>query len=75
MKYEKLTREEDYLRSRADEYVWQRAKEVGVSRRRFLQTLAAGGAAAVLSHRLSSKGLGSNSSLASHQAYAQGAVQ
>jgi hypothetical protein len=46
MKYEKLTREEDYLRSRADEYVWRRAKAIGVSRRRFLQTLAAGGAAA-----------------------------
>jgi sulfane dehydrogenase subunit SoxC len=52
MKYEKLTREEDYLRSRADEYVWWRAKELGVSRRRFLQTLAAGGAAAALTHRL-----------------------
>ena len=75
MKYEKLTREEDYFRSRADEYVWQRARELGVSRRRFLQTLAAGGAATVLSHRLSSKGLGTNCSRTSHQAYAQGAVQ
>ncbi len=55
MEYEKLTREEEYLQSRADEYVWQRAKELGVSRRRFLQTLAAGGAAAALSQRLSPK--------------------
>jgi sulfane dehydrogenase subunit SoxC len=51
MKHEKLTREEDYLQSRADEYVWRRAKEMGVSRRRFLQTLAAAGAAAAFSGR------------------------
>ncbi len=75
MKYEKLTREEDYLRSRADEYVWLRTQELGVSRRRFLQTLAAGGAAAALSHRLSSKSLGSNSPHASNQAHTQGSVQ
>lgn len=49
MEYEKLTREEDYLQSRADEYIWQWAKELGVSRRRFFQILAAGGAAAALS--------------------------
>src|SRR5919197_3909731 len=48
MGYEKLTREEDYLQSRADEYIWQWAKEFGVSRRRFLQILAGGGAAAAL---------------------------
>lgn len=52
MAYENLIREEDYLQSRADEYVWRRAKDLGVSRRRFLQILAAGGAAAALSHRL-----------------------
>src|SRR5262245_30808052 len=55
MKYEKLTREEDYLRSRADEYVWRRGKELGLSRRRFLQTLAIGGATAGLNHRLGPK--------------------
>ena len=55
MGYENLTREEDYLQSRADEYVWQRAKELGVSRRRFFQILAAGGTAAALSGRLTPK--------------------
>jgi sulfane dehydrogenase subunit SoxC len=53
MGYEELAREEDYLRLRADEYVWRRARELGVSRRRFFQILAAGGAAVALSHRLS----------------------
>ena len=51
MEYEKLTREEDYLQSRTDEYVWLCARELGVSRRRFFQILAAGGAAAALSGR------------------------
>src|SRR5437660_11771102 len=55
MEYERLIREEDYLQSRADEYVWRRAKDLGVSRRRFFQILAAAGAAAGLSHRLSPK--------------------
>jgi DMSO/TMAO reductase YedYZ molybdopterin-dependent catalytic subunit len=51
MGYEKLTREEDYLQSRADEYVWRAARDLGVSRRRFFQILAAGGAVAALSGR------------------------
>src|SRR5207244_1234059 len=55
MEYERLIREQDYLQSRADEYVWRRAKDLGVSRRRFFQILAAAGAAAGLSHRLSPK--------------------
>src|SRR2546428_10509490 len=55
MEYERLIREEDYLQSRADEYVWRCAKDLGVSRRRFFQILAAAGAAAGLSHRLSLK--------------------
>lgn len=53
MGYEKFAREEDYWQSRADEFVWQHAKKFGVSRRRFLQTLAVGSAATALSHRLS----------------------
>jgi sulfane dehydrogenase subunit SoxC len=55
MAYEKLTREEDYLRSRADEYIWQQVRELGVSRRRFFQILAAGSTAAALSARSSRK--------------------
>ena len=55
MPYESFIREEDYLQSRADEYIWQRAKELGVSRRRFFQILAAGGAVAALSGRSSSR--------------------
>ena len=53
MGYENLSREEDYVQSRVDEYVWQRARELGVSRRRFFQILTAGGAAAALSARSS----------------------
>ena len=52
MGYEKLISEEEYFQSRADEHVWQRARDLGVSRRRFLQILAAGGAAAALTGRL-----------------------
>ena len=55
MESEKLIREEDYLQSRADEYVWRRARRLGVSRRRFFQILAAGGTAAALSHRFGPK--------------------
>jgi DMSO/TMAO reductase YedYZ molybdopterin-dependent catalytic subunit len=39
--------ENDYLLARRDEYLWRRARELGISRRRFLQLLAAGTAAAV----------------------------
>ena len=52
MAYEKFLREEDYLQSAADEYAWRRARDLGVSRRRFFQMLAMGGAAAALSGRL-----------------------
>src|ERR1044072_2091802 len=52
---EKFTREEDYLYSRAEEHVWRRARDLGVSRRRFFQLLGAGGAAAALSGGLASK--------------------
>ena len=45
MGYEKFAREEDYWQSRADEYIWRGARELGISRRRFFQILAAGGAA------------------------------
>lgn len=55
MGYEKLTREEDYLQARTDEYVWWHARELGVSRRRFLQILAASGTAAALSGQLASR--------------------
>jgi DMSO/TMAO reductase YedYZ molybdopterin-dependent catalytic subunit len=55
MAHEKLTREEDYLQSRADEYVWRRARDLGVSRRHFLQILAASGTAAALSGQLASR--------------------
>src|SRR5262245_34149582 len=48
---EKFSRAEDYLQSRADEYVWLRARELGMSRRRFFQILTAGGAVAALSFR------------------------
>jgi DMSO/TMAO reductase YedYZ molybdopterin-dependent catalytic subunit len=48
MEYEKLTREEDYLQARADEFAWRRDRYLGVSRRHFLQLLAASGTAAAL---------------------------
>lgn len=41
---ESLTDEQTYRLARADEHAWTRAREVGVSRRRFLQWIAAGGA-------------------------------
>jgi hypothetical protein len=49
MDYAHLIREEDYVQARADEYVWQLARGLGVSRRRLFQLLAAGGAATALS--------------------------
>jgi DMSO/TMAO reductase YedYZ molybdopterin-dependent catalytic subunit len=55
MAYEELTLEEDYWQSRADEYIWRRARELGISRRRFFQILTAGGAAAALSGRSGAK--------------------
>lgn len=51
MRYEKLTGEGDYLESRADEYVWRGSRDLGVSRRRFFQMLAAAGALAALNAR------------------------
>jgi hypothetical protein len=53
MAYEKYSHEEDYLQSRADEYIWRQARELGVSRRRFFQMLATGGIAATLGGRFS----------------------
>ncbi|MEA5595835.1 sulfite oxidase [Rivularia sp. UHCC 0363] len=38
--------QEDYLRSRVDEYIWQKSKNNGLSRQRFLQILASIGGAA-----------------------------
>ncbi len=48
MKHEPLIDERDYFQARADEYIWRRAQELGVSRRRFLQILGAGGALVAL---------------------------
>ena len=55
MAYEKFTREADYFQARSDEYAWRRARELGISRRRFFSILAAGGAAAALSGRIAPK--------------------
>ena len=55
MAYEKLIREQDYWQSRADEYIWRCSRELGISRRRFFQILAAGCAAAALSGRSNPK--------------------
>ncbi len=42
-----LTSEREYSEARADEWIWTRARERGMSRRRFLALLAAGGGAAL----------------------------
>lgn len=42
MSREDLRDERVYAQERSDEYVWRRARELGVSRRRFLQLVAAG---------------------------------
>ncbi len=39
---QQLIREGEYERARGEEYLWRRAKQLGVSRRRVLQILAAG---------------------------------
>ena len=52
MKYEPLIEEKDYLEAREEEHRWRRAKESGVSRRRFLQVLGAGSAFAALESSL-----------------------
>lgn len=39
-----LTNEADYWSARSDEYVWRRAKQLGLTRRGFLKLLAASGA-------------------------------
>ena len=46
MDRERLTHEADYLAARADEYLWSKARRLGLSRRAFLKLLAAGGALA-----------------------------
>ena len=45
MKDERLLTEGEYVQARADEAVWRKAKELGWSRRRFLEFLAVGSAA------------------------------
>lgn len=44
MQFEDLRDEEEYQRARTEEIVWQRAKVLGVSRRRLLQLMAFGAA-------------------------------
>ena len=46
MRDEDLRDERVYAQTRADEWLWARAKATGLSRRRLLQVLAAGAAAA-----------------------------
>ncbi len=57
MQRENLSNEEDYWQARADEFVWQRAKALGMSRRKFisLMTFGAGVAGASLSGIYSQK--------------------
>ncbi|MCP9468647.1 MAG: sulfite oxidase [Nitrospira sp.] len=49
-----LLNEEIYDRERADEFVWKRAKVLGLSRRQFIQLLAAGAGAAATANLLPS---------------------
>lgn len=55
MKWDHLRDEAAYHEARADEYLWQRARAYGISRRRFLAFLGAGGAS--LAFGTSSKAL------------------
>ncbi len=48
MRREAFSREQDYQQARAAEYRWRLAKVLGLSRRRFLQVVGAGGALAAL---------------------------
>ncbi len=48
MSIDDLRNESVYEQVRRDQFVWQRARELGVSRRRFLALLAAGGASLTL---------------------------
>jgi hypothetical protein len=43
-----LQNEALYQAARADEFMWQRARALGISRRRLLQWLAAGGASVLV---------------------------
>jgi sulfane dehydrogenase subunit SoxC len=43
MSHERLLREDNYLITRVDEYLWSESKRLGLSRRSFLKLLAAGG--------------------------------
>jgi sulfane dehydrogenase subunit SoxC len=55
MAFENLTRKADYFTARSEQYVSQGARQLGVSRRRFFQILAAGGTAAALGGQLKRK--------------------
>jgi len=48
MREHDLTSERAYAEARADEWIWTRARQMGISRRRFLALLAAGGGAALV---------------------------
>ncbi len=49
MREENLLNEEDYKQARADEFVWQQAKALGMSRRKFIQLMTFGTGMAVAS--------------------------
>lgn len=48
MEKDDLTNERIYDQERGEQYLWQRAKDGGVSRRRFMQWTAAGAGAMLL---------------------------
>lgn len=50
MPEENLLNEEDYKQARADEFIWQRAKALGISRRKFIQLMTFGTGMTVASH-------------------------
>lgn len=58
MELENLVNEEDYKQARTDEFVWQQAKALGISRRKFIQLvtfgtgITVGGLSGIYSHSL-----------------------